>query len=83
MVFIFPLFHTTFSMKKFTALVNEWQAESRHLPAVPEVWPDRLIAAGQAGRQTRSLRYQLASARFPIHRDPPGFDWAGTPLQQA
>jgi DNA replication protein DnaC len=61
----------------------EWQAESCQRPAIPEVWLDRLIAAEEADRQARSLRYQLTSAHFPIHRDLLGFDWAETPLQQA
>ena len=61
----------------------EWQAESRQQPAVPEVWLDRLIAAEQSERQARSLRYQMESARFPVHRDLLGFDWAETPLQKA
>jgi DNA replication protein DnaC len=61
----------------------EWQAETRQQPVIPEVWLDRLIAAEQADRQARSLRYPLTSAHFPIHRDLIGFDWAETPLQQA
>jgi DNA replication protein DnaC len=61
----------------------EWQAETCQQPVIPEVWLDRLIAAELADRQARSLRYQLTSARFPIHRDLIGFDWAETPLRQA
>ena len=61
----------------------EWQSESCQRPAIPEVWLDRLIAAEQADRHARRLRYQLTSAHFPIHRDLLGFDWAETPLQQA
>jgi len=33
--------------------------------------------------QLKSLRYQLKAARFPIHRDLLGIDWAETPLSQA
>jgi DNA replication protein DnaC len=61
----------------------EWQAETRQQPVIPEVWLDRPVAAELADRQARSLRYQLTSARFPIHRDLTGFDWAETPLRQA
>jgi len=61
----------------------ELQAESHKQPVIPEVWLDRLIAAEQADRQARSLRYQLKVARFPIHRDLLGFVWAESPLQQA
>ena len=49
----------------------------------PEAWLDRLIGAEQADRQVRSLRYQMKAARFPIHRDLTGIDWAETPLPQA
>ena len=43
---------------------------------------ERLITAEQTDRQLKSLRYQLKSARFPIHRDLLGIDWAETPLLQ-
>lgn len=49
----------------------------------PEAWLDRLTDAEQADRQVRSLRYQMKTARFPIHRDLTGIDWAETPLPQA
>jgi DNA replication protein DnaC len=49
----------------------------------PEAWLDRLIEAELADRQLRSLRYQLKTARFPVHRDLTGIDWAETPLPQA
>jgi len=61
----------------------EHQAEAPSRPAMPEVMLDKLIEAEQADRQARSLRYQLGAARFPVHRDLAGFDWAETPLQQA
>jgi DNA replication protein DnaC len=64
---------------------SEWQTEygGQQKPVMPEVWLDRLIKAEQADRQARSLNYQLKAARFPIHRDLMGFDWAETPLDQA
>ncbi len=62
---------------------SELQAEKPRQPVIPEVWLDRLIAAEQSDRQMRSLRYQLKTAKFPIHRDLTGFDWAETPLPQA
>ena len=49
----------------------------------PEAWLDRLIEAELADRQVRSLRYQLKAARFPVHRDLTGIEWAETPLPQA
>jgi hypothetical protein len=42
-----------------------------------------LIEAELADRPVRSLRYQLKAARFPVHRDLIGIDWAETPLPQA
>lgn len=61
----------------------EHQAEAPLRPASPEALLDRLIEAEQADRKARSLRYQLKTARFPVHRDLAGFVWAETPLQRA
>lgn len=61
----------------------ELLAEGARRPIQPEVWLDRLIDAEQADRQVRSLRYQMKAARFPIHRDLTGIDWAETPLPRA
>lgn len=61
---------------------GELQAEKPKQTIRPEVWMQRLINAEQAERQSRSLSYQLHAARFPIHRDLLGFDWAETPLPQ-
>lgn len=62
---------------------GELQAEKPKQVHRPETWMDRLIAAEQTERQLKSLRYQLKAARFPIHRDLMGIDWAETPLSQA
>jgi len=62
---------------------GELQAEKPRQPPAPEAWLDRLIEAEGNDRQMRSLRYQLKAAKFPIHRDLTGFDWAETPLPQA
>jgi len=61
----------------------ELQAEKPRQVHRPETWMERLLLAEQTDRQLRTLRYQLKSARFPIHRDLVGFEWADTPLQQA
>lgn len=61
---------------------SELQAEKPRQAHRPETWMERLIAAEQTDRQLKSLRYQLKSARFPIHRDLLGIDWAETPLSQ-
>lgn len=62
---------------------SELQAEKPRQTHRPEIWMERLIAAEQTDRQLKSLRYQLKVARFPIHRDLLGIDWAETPLTQA
>lgn len=40
----------------------------------------RLLEAEQEDRKARTLKYQLKIAKFPIHRDLIGFNWADTPL---
>lgn len=62
---------------------GELQAERPKPIHRPEIWLERLLAAEQADRQIKSLRYQLKAARFPIHRDLLGIDWSETPLTQA
>jgi DNA replication protein DnaC len=62
---------------------RELQAEKPKLVSRPEIWMARLLAAEHTDRTLRSLRYQLKTARFPIHRDLLGFDWQETPLSQA
>jgi DNA replication protein DnaC len=61
---------------------SELQAEKPKQTHRPESWMGRLIAAEQTDRQLKSLRYQLKAARFPIHRDLLGIDWAEIPLSQ-
>jgi DNA replication protein DnaC len=43
----------------------------------------RLIHAEITDRQARSLRYQLNTAKFPIHRDLVDFQWEETPLSRS
>ncbi len=62
---------------------SELLAEGPRRPVQPEALMDRLIEAELADRQVRSLRYQLKAARFPVHRDLIGIDWAETPLPKA
>ena len=61
---------------------SELQAEKPRQAHRPESWMERLIHAEQTNRQLKSLRYQLKTARFPIHRDLTGINWAETPLSQ-
>ncbi|WP_028453056.1 ATP-binding protein [Chitinilyticum aquatile] len=62
---------------------GELHAEKPRQPPAPEAWLARLIEAEQQDRQTRSLRYQLKAAKFPIHRDLAAFDWAAPSPTQA
>ncbi len=62
---------------------SELQAEKPRQAPTPEHWLDRLIQTEQQDRQTRSLRYQIKVAKFPIHRDLATFDWAESPLMHA
>lgn len=61
---------------------GELQAEKPKQVHRPEVWMEKLLVAEQTDRQLKSLRYQLKAARFPIHRDLVGINWAETPLSQ-
>lgn len=59
------------------------QAESNLSTKIsPEEVLRRLIQAEIADRQARSLRYQLNTAKFPIHRDLVDFQWEETPLSR-
>ena len=62
---------------------NELQSEKPKQAHRPELWLERMLVAEQTDRQLKSLRCQLKSARFPIHRDLLGIDWNETPLAQA
>ncbi len=68
-------------------MVEAWselkaEAPQRKQSLLPENMLSRLIEAEQADRKARSLRYQLKTAKFPIHRDLVGFDWTDTSLPQ-
>jgi DNA replication protein DnaC len=62
---------------------SELLAEGPRRPMQPKACLDRLIEAELADRRVRSLRYQLKTARFLIHRDLTTIDWTETPLPQA
>jgi DNA replication protein DnaC len=42
-----------------------------------------LLAAETSDREVRSIRYQLASAKFPNHRDLAGFEFQDSPVDKA
>ena len=55
---------------------------SRHTPP-PEVWLERMIEAEEAERKSRSIRYQMGIAKFPLARDLDGFSFDDAPLEQS
>ncbi|MFN2231250.1 MAG: ATP-binding protein, partial [Anaerolineae bacterium] len=55
--------------------LQELLAERPRSPTDALAWIRRLIEAEQVERQVRSLRYQLRTARFPIHRELDHFQW--------
>src|ERR1700690_4446190 len=61
---------------------SELLAEGPRRPVAPEAWLDRVIEAELADRQGRTFLDPRKAARFPVHRDLTGIDWAETPLPQ-
>ena len=62
--------------------LSELHAEKPRQVPTPESWLKRLIDAEQVDRKTRSLKYQLNTAKFPVHRDFTGFDWSESALEE-
>jgi DNA replication protein DnaC len=50
-------------------------ARNRTSRSSGETMIEHLLAAEQTDRGLRSIRYQLSTARFPVHRDLAGFDF--------
>lgn len=44
---------------------------------------EHLLAAESTDRAMRSVSYQLHAAKFPVHRDLAGFDFAVSPVDRA
>src|SRR5512135_2993673 len=61
----------------------ELVAKARHSDLDPEQWMSELLAAETAEREVRSIAYQMTAARFPAHRDLPGFDFAQAKVDEA
>ena len=76
---------TSLKALKLYGMATAWSELQASIPKQahrPETWMERLLAAEQTDRKLKSLRHQLKAARFPIHRDLLGIDWAETPLSQ-
>ena len=63
--------------------LEELLAERPRAPSDPIVWVQRLIQAEEVERQVRSLRYQLRSAHFPVHRELDHFQWEDSEVERA
>jgi len=50
--------------------------------ATPEKFLRDLLAAEQAERTTRSIRYRLSQARFPMDKDLDSFDFSASPVHE-
>ena len=61
----------------------ELAAKARHHAFEPEQLVGELVAAEIAEREVKSLAYQMKAARFPVHRDLTGFDFAQSRVDEA
>ncbi len=61
----------------------ELVVKARHSDLDPEQWMSELLAAEAAEREVRSIAYQMTAARFPAHRDVPGFDFSQAKVDEA
>jgi len=64
---------------KLYGMAQSWSEVLARQPASefdPERFMSALLAAEQAERDVRSLAYQMRAARFPVHRDLAGFEFA-------
>lgn len=53
----------------------EIQAQGQAGAAEPACYSTSLLVAEATDRRIRAIRYQMSSAKFPIHRDLLGFDF--------
>ena len=44
---------------------------------------EHLLEAEDTNREMRSISHQMKSARFPLHRDLAGFDFAASPVDKS
>ena len=68
---------------KLHGMASQWPellAKMRLHTMEPEHWMAELLQAESAERQVRAQANQMKAARFPVHRDLLGFDFAASPL---
>ena len=67
-------------------MASQWPellAKMRLHTMEPEHWMAELLQAESAERQVRAQANQMKAARFPVHRDLLGFDFAASPVDRA
>jgi DNA replication protein DnaC len=62
---------------------SELAAKARHSAFTPDSLMQELIASESAERAVRSTAYQMSAARFALHRDLAGFEFAGASVDEA
>ena len=71
---------------KLHGMASQWPellAKMRLHTMEPEHWMAELLQAESAERQVRAQANQMKAARFPVHRDLLGFDFAASPVDRA
>ena len=71
---------------KLYGMASQWPellAKMRLHAMDPEHWMAELLQAESAERQVRAQANQMKAARFPVHRDLLGFDFAASPVDRA
>ena len=71
---------------KLHGMASQWPellAKMRLHTMEPEHWMAELLQAESAERQVRAQANQMKAARFPVHRDLLGFDFAASPVDRS
>ena len=71
---------------KLYGMASQWPellAKMRLHAMDPEHWMAELLQAESAERQVRAQANQMKAARFPVHRDLLGFDFAASPVDRS
>lgn len=63
----------------YNEMVDQDSSRHRHIQPLLE----QLLQAESVDREIRSMKYQLKAARFPVHRDLHGFDFAQSEIDQS
>ena len=61
---------------------GEWAARDEADLSHSRQCLEQLLEAERTDRAMRSVRYQMHAARFPVHRDLAGFDFAQSPVER-